>query len=65
MCLLKSNLDIPATITIIYEIIRQEEIVLQTHRILNNETASLQNAQRVAHLKNLLCLLRRCGYSHT
>jgi predicted membrane protein len=57
-----SNLDIPATISIIQEIINQEQIIINTHKILNNERDYLKEELKVTHLKILLSALRCNGF---
>jgi hypothetical protein len=61
MCLFRKGIDVPVTINIIHEIIRQEEVLIEAHKVLNNETEYLKEERKVIHLKILLSALRCNG----
>lgn len=61
MCqILRKHVDVEATIAIIQDFVKTEQPVLQAYEILNNDRAVMQEHAKIAHLKNLLCYLRRC-----
>lgn len=65
MCnVLKNHIDVEATISILQELITSEQPVLEAHQILDNEAGVMAERSKIAHLKNLLCFLRRCGLPH-
>lgn len=63
MCRFRNNVDVPETISIIHEFIRQEEVLIETHKVLNNESEYLKEEKKVTHLKILLSALRCNGFS--
>lgn len=62
MCLFNSNLDMPETISIISQLVEEEQVLLASQKIIYKEFDCLKQIQKVAHLKSLLSLLRRCDY---
>lgn len=61
MCQFREGIDIPETITILHELIRQEETLAEAHKQLNNELEYLKEEKKVTHLKILLSALRCNG----
>lgn len=65
MCqIIKNHLDVEATISILQELIKTEQPVLQAQMIINDDMGSMRQTSKIAHLKNLLCFLRRCKGSN-
>lgn len=64
MCLFKKNIDVPETVSILHELIHEEETLNEANKRLNNELAYLRGEKRVTHLKILLSALRCSGIAH-
>lgn len=53
------NFDPSGVIHVIEEGIQVEKLILEANKIIQNDTAWIQNEQRVTSAEMLLCLLRR------
>lgn len=58
MCAFRKNIDFEETISILHELIGQEQALSETYKQLNDELAYLKEERKVTHLKILLSALR-------
>ena len=61
MCVFRKGIDFEQTISILHELICQEQALCEAYKELNNEIAYLKEEQKVTHLKILLSALRCNG----
>lgn len=61
MCVFKRNINVQETITILHEIIHEEERLIETYKTLSHHVRYLEEEKKVTHLKILLSALRCNG----